>query len=53
MLRIAEFACYRKGRLGKILNMKVMLIGAGAVVVKNIKEKGVYIGVPARRKEDA
>ena len=31
MLRIAEFACYRKGRLGKILNMKVMLIGAGAV----------------------
>jgi sugar O-acyltransferase (sialic acid O-acetyltransferase NeuD family) len=29
------------------------MIGAGAVVVKNIKEKGVYIGVPARRKEDA
>ncbi len=26
-------------------------IGAGAVVVKNITEKGVYIGVPARKKE--
>ena len=29
------------------------MIGAGAVVVKNIKEAGTYIGVPARRKEDA
>jgi sugar O-acyltransferase (sialic acid O-acetyltransferase NeuD family) len=29
------------------------MIGAGAVVIKNIKETGTYIGVPARRKEDA
>lgn len=27
-------------------------IGAGAVVVKNINKKGVYIGVPAKRKEE-
>ena len=26
------------------------MIGAGAVVVKNIDEAGVYIGVPARKK---
>ena len=28
------------------------IIGLGAAVVKNIKEKGIYIGVPARRRED-
>lgn len=28
------------------------MIGAGAVVVKDINEQGVYIGVPAKRKED-
>ncbi|MDD6012227.1 MAG: acetyltransferase [Oscillospiraceae bacterium] len=27
------------------------VIGAGAAVVKNIEERGVYIGVPARKKE--
>lgn len=27
------------------------MIGAGAVVVKDIREPGVYIGVPARRRE--
>jgi serine acetyltransferase len=26
-------------------------IGAGAVVVKDISEKGIYIGVPAKRKK--
>ena len=26
------------------------MIGAGAVVVKNIDESGTYIGVPARKK---
>ena len=25
------------------------MIGAGAVVVKNILQKGVYIGIPARQ----
>ena len=24
-------------------------IGAGAVVVKNIEEKGIYVGVPAKK----
>ena len=28
------------------------MIGAGAVVVKDIKEAGIYIGVPARKKDD-
>lgn len=27
------------------------MIGAGAVVVKNIKEPGIYVGVPVERKE--
>jgi len=27
------------------------MIGAGAVVVNDIKEKGIYIGVPARKKD--
>lgn len=26
------------------------MIGAGAVIVNNIEEKGIYVGVPARRK---
>lgn len=25
------------------------IIGAGAVVVKNIEEKGIYVGVPAKK----
>lgn len=28
-----------------------VVVGAGAVVVKNISESGVYIGVPAKKKE--
>ena len=28
-----------------------VVVGAGAVVVKNIGESGVYIGVPAKKKE--
>ena len=28
------------------------IIGAGAVVVKNIKEKGIYVGVPAKKKKE-
>ena len=27
------------------------MIGAGAVVVKNIKQPGTYVGVPVERKE--
>ena len=27
------------------------VVGAGAVVVKNIKDNGIYIGVPARKKQ--
>ena len=26
-----------------------VIIGAGAVVIRDIKEKGVYVGIPARR----
>jgi sugar O-acyltransferase (sialic acid O-acetyltransferase NeuD family) len=29
---------------------KECIIGAGAVVVKNIEEKGIYIGIPAKKK---
>ena len=28
-----------------------VIVGAGAVVVKNISESGVYIGIPAKKKE--
>lgn len=28
------------------------IIGAGAVVVKDIKESGVYVGIPAKKKEE-
>ena len=28
-----------------------VVVGAGAVVLKNITESGVYIGVPAKKKE--
>ena len=42
---------------GAIVSNNIMIceesvIGAGAVVVNNLNEKGVYIGVPARKHED-
>lgn len=36
--------------INNILICDKAVIGAGAVVVKDIKEKGVYIGIPARRR---
>lgn len=35
---------------GKVITKNV-IIGAGTVVVKNIEEEGIYIGVPAKRLE--
>jgi len=42
--------------IGAIINNNVniyehMTLGAGAVVVKDITESGIYVGVPARKKE--
>ena len=28
---------------------KIVIIGAGAVVVRSVVERGTYLGVPARR----
>ena len=33
-----------------MMNRKITVIGAGAVVVKDIMESGTYIGVPAKIK---